>query len=232
VVFGRFVVADCDRSDVFELVKEAHDEVVVAVDERTERGNVTPLRHRPDVGPGSAFSRSLARSGRRMFPAAKEPSISQAARPSWAWPSVSLSTIGRPSGVDERMDFRRQAARRATHATGSVIFFGCWQHADEHGCWTRTNSPSWPPVSSIDARLPRPTLLRKELYHRSARPTRPGATVSLDAKTRAVCDNAAGRQEKWTVGGCGTAAIVENLGIADNNRARCCGGASAQILKT
>ena len=26
-------------------------------------------------------------------------------------------------GIDERMDFRRQAAPRATYATGSIIFF-------------------------------------------------------------------------------------------------------------
>ena len=39
-------------------------------------------------------------------------------------------------GVDQGMEFARQAAARMTHATELVVFFGCWRLADAPLCWT------------------------------------------------------------------------------------------------
>jgi hypothetical protein len=38
------------------------------------------------------------------------------------------------------MDLGGKDAARATHATGSPVFFGRWRHADEHGSMTSRSS--------------------------------------------------------------------------------------------
>ena len=128
---ARFVVAGCDASEMFDFVEEAFDEIAVAIEERARR---------PDVGRRLGIGLTLAQAPRCGRVLAQRVAIVggigeqdlaldqrvehvAAARPSWAWPSVSLSAIGRPLGVDERMDLGGQAAPRATHATGSVVFF-------------------------------------------------------------------------------------------------------------
>src|SRR5579875_787833 len=55
-VVGVVLLEACgDGSEVFDLIKEPLDEVPVSIEEWAEGGDVHPVRHRLDVGPGTSF---------------------------------------------------------------------------------------------------------------------------------------------------------------------------------
>src|SRR3972149_3306702 len=60
IVVGAFVVARGDASEVFEFVKEALDEVAVAIKEGAEGRDVLAVRDGVGIGPRAAFGEGLA----------------------------------------------------------------------------------------------------------------------------------------------------------------------------
>jgi hypothetical protein len=66
--------------------------------------------------------------------------MSAAERPSCALAFGQLQADGAVFGIDKGVDLGCQAAARATHATGSLIFFGRWRHVDERGSTRRRSS--------------------------------------------------------------------------------------------
>ena len=88
---------------MLEFVEEALDQVAVAIEEWGEGGMFVrlgmglTLAHAPRAGEALAQGVGVVGAvGEQDVAWPSEPSMSSALRPSWAWPSVSLSTIGRP----------------------------------------------------------------------------------------------------------------------------------------
>ena len=125
------------RSEVFELVEEALDEVAVAVEEGAEGRDVLAVWHRLDVGPGAACGEGLAQ-GVAVVGAVGQQDLAGAKRCEHVLGAAAVMGLAfgelrgdrQTVGVDQGMDLGGQAAARATHATGSVVFFwalaACW----------------------------------------------------------------------------------------------------------
>lgn len=115
---------------MLELVEEALDEVSVAVEEAAEGGDVLAVGHGLDVGPGASTGEILAQ-GVAVIGAVGQQDL---AGPDGRQHVGGAATVvglafgelegdGQPFGVDQSVDLGGQPTARATHATGSVVFF-------------------------------------------------------------------------------------------------------------
>src|SRR5512139_2815199 len=130
---------------MLEFAEEAFDEVAIAVEERTERRDTLTVRHRFDAGPCAAFGEARAH-GVAVVGAIGEQdaSLPEAVEHILGAAPVVRLALGQlepdwqAGRIDQGMDLGGQAAARATHATGSVVFFlalpACW--------WTRIEDES------------------------------------------------------------------------------------------
>jgi len=118
--------AGCDGPEVFELAKEALDEVAEAVKPRTEGWNVHPVRHGLDVGPG-ALARDRSTQGVAVVASISQQNLALAdgieqAVSTAAVMGLALGQLDRNRiavGIDDSMDFGGQPASRAPHACGN-----------------------------------------------------------------------------------------------------------------
>lgn len=128
-LLGPLVVAGGDGAVVLQLVEEAFDEVPVAIQEGAEGRLPLAVRLRLDVRPGPPLGEAVTQGvavvgtvGEQDLP------LAEVAQHVGGAPAVVRLALGelqrdrRPLGIDERMDFGRQAVARATHATGPVVF--------------------------------------------------------------------------------------------------------------
>lgn len=115
---------------MLDLAEEALDQVVVPVQERTEGQHLLAIGHRLHVRPrtllghpgsqrvavvGSITQQDLARTQPVQHVCRRAPIMRLAFR--------DLQRHGTALGIHQRVDLARQAATRATHATGSALFF-------------------------------------------------------------------------------------------------------------
>ena len=115
---------------MFEFAEEAFDEVSVPVQERAEGGDIDSIWHGLDVGPctslGEGFAQSVAVVG-----AICQEDVTLADRGQHVLGALTVMSLAfgkfqgnrQTTGIDQGMDFGCQPAARATHATGSVVFF-------------------------------------------------------------------------------------------------------------
>jgi hypothetical protein len=115
---------------MFELAEESFDEISVAVQEAGKGRDVLAPWHRLDVGPSPTFSQIVSQPVTVIGPVGQQDlTLAEIAKHIDGAGSVvglSLSQFEcdwQAVGVYQGMDFGRQAAPRATHATGSVFFF-------------------------------------------------------------------------------------------------------------
>src|SRR6185437_8889932 len=115
-----------DGSKMLDLVEEPLDEIAIAIKEGAEGRIVDAARHGLDVGPGAAGSEGLAQSV-TVIGAVSEQDLARADAVEHVGgaPAVMSLTFGELErdrvavGIDEGVDFRRQPAPRAPHASGS-----------------------------------------------------------------------------------------------------------------
>ena len=122
---------------MLEFAEKALDEIAISIEERAERGNAFAVGHRLDAGPCAACSQVRAHRI-AVVGAVAEEDIAFAktvehvggAAPVMRLAFGQLEPDRQAKRIDQGVDFGRQAAARATHATGSVIFFlalaACW----------------------------------------------------------------------------------------------------------
>jgi len=119
-------VARRHGSEMFELVKEAFDQIREAIKIGAEGGDVHAVGHWLDVAP-CALSCETRPQGVAVVAAVGEEDLALAetgehvvgASPVMSLPGRQLQQNGQAVGVDEGMDFRGQSASRAPHAAGS-----------------------------------------------------------------------------------------------------------------
>src|SRR5579863_5719515 len=118
-------------SEMLELVEEPLDEVAIAIEERAEGWDVDAPRHWFDVGPSPALGQAVAEGiavisavGQQGLAGTKTikqidcaPAVMGLARSELERDRIAV-------GIDESVNFRRQSAARAPHASGwSVVPF-------------------------------------------------------------------------------------------------------------
>ena len=114
-----------DGSEVFELVEETFDQISEAIKVGTEDGDVDAPRHGFDVGPCATIGEVLTESV-AIVTSVRQQSL--AGTDALEHVGGASSVVGlafaqfQPDriavGVDHRMDFGRQSAARAPHASG------------------------------------------------------------------------------------------------------------------
>ena len=113
-----------DGAEVFELVEEAFDEIAQPIEEWAERRDVHASRHWLDIAPGALRSERFAQSVAVVAAICEEDlAFADPAQHVGGALAVMRLAFGQLQGdrqsigVDERMDFRRQPAARAPHAS-------------------------------------------------------------------------------------------------------------------
>ena len=122
---------------MFEFVEEALDGVALAVDPGAEGEGFDPVGHGADIGPCSAPVHLFAQGVAVVSPIGEKDvsRLDGVQHVGGRAPVVSLA-FGQLEAdrsafsIDKGVDLGGQAATRATHATGSLIFFwplaACW----------------------------------------------------------------------------------------------------------
>jgi len=118
-----FFEARGDRSEMFELVEKALDEISQTIEIGAEDGDVDPPRHRLDVGPSAALCEDLPESVAVVAPVCEQglarADTVQHIDGAAAVMSLTLAQLERDRvavGVHHGMDFGRQPSARAPHA--------------------------------------------------------------------------------------------------------------------
>jgi len=135
---------------VFEFIKETFYGIALLVKLMAEDRRFDTIGHGADISPGSTFIEPFTKGVGVICPIRQKdiPRQHGVEHILGASPVVG-PTFGQfqedrqPHSIDESVDFGRQTALRATHATGSGLFFYRSQHVDEHG-WMRTQSSGCP----------------------------------------------------------------------------------------
>lgn len=125
------VKAGGDGSEVFEFVEEALDEVAASIEEGAEGENDLLVAHGFDAGPGATLGETGAHGvavigavGQQDIALAKPVQHVGGRAPVMGLSFCQLEHDRQAQRVDQRVDLRRQAAARTTHATGSAVFLG------------------------------------------------------------------------------------------------------------
>ena len=115
---------------MFSPSKEALDQVSVSIEEGAEDRVPLAVRHRLDVGPGAACGQGCPQGiGVVSAVGEKHVAFAEAVEHVGGAATVMRLALGQLErdrqavGIDQRVDLGRQAAARATHATGSFGFF-------------------------------------------------------------------------------------------------------------
>ncbi len=115
---------------MFEFIEEPLDKIALSVEPTAEGRGTEPVRHGADISPGAAFGEALAKGVGIIRPIRQEnvpgPHGVKHVLGAAAVMSLPLGQLERDRqavGIDEDVDFGRQPAARATHATGSDGFF-------------------------------------------------------------------------------------------------------------
>lgn len=116
-----------DCAEMLEFAKEALDQIAVAIEPRTEGWHVRPVRHGLDIGPGAPFGHLRAQGvavvtsvGKQDLPRLDR--VEQVGRGATVV-RLALAQLERDRvavGVHHGMDFGRQSAARAPHASGCI----------------------------------------------------------------------------------------------------------------
>lgn len=112
-----FFVSCGDGSEVFDLAEETFDLVSVPVEEGAEGGDILPVGHRLDAGPGSAFGKLSAHGIGIISPVSEQDlSVTQPAQhvcraaSVMCLPGRDLQDNRQAIGIDKGMGFGGQAA--------------------------------------------------------------------------------------------------------------------------
>ena len=126
VVGVVFFIARRHRSEMFEFVEEAFDEIAEAIEVGAEGGDVHPMGHWFDVAPCALLCEArpqrvavVAAVGQEDLAFAETGEHVGRASPVMSLSGRQLEQNGQAVGVDERMDLGGQSASRAPHAAGS-----------------------------------------------------------------------------------------------------------------
>ena len=112
------------------IEKEGLDVIALSVKPATEDRRIDTVRHGANISPRPAFGEARAKGVGIISPVRQENGSGPhgaehvlGAAPVMGLAGRELERNGQTRGIDERVDLRRQAAPRATHATGSALFF-------------------------------------------------------------------------------------------------------------
>lgn len=132
---------------MFEFIEEALDGVALTVDPCAEGEGFDPVGHGADIGPRAAPIHLFAQGVAVVSPVG-EKDVARLERSQHVSGRASVVSLAfgqleadrSAFSIDKGVDLGGQAATRATHATGSLLFFGRWRHAGEPGSTRRRSS--------------------------------------------------------------------------------------------
>jgi hypothetical protein len=119
--------AGCDGSEVLDLVKEAIDQIAVAIQEGAESQCLHPPGHGLDIGPGALADHRLAQRvavvgavGEKNLVWADAAQHAGGASAVMCLAFRQLEPDRQSIGIDESVDLGGQSAARAPHASGNI----------------------------------------------------------------------------------------------------------------
>src|SRR5882672_4646632 len=128
IVVVAFVVSGGDGAEVLEFVEEALDQIASAIEPLVKGRKVHPVRHQFDIGSRAARGEVLTqRVG--IIGAVTQQNVAEAEGAQHVLGAASVMGLAfgdlqkdrQAAGIDKGVDFCRQPATRATHATGSRL---------------------------------------------------------------------------------------------------------------